>query len=262
MGACFTSEQLRKFSECLGFIYDQPTGENPLEAVLDVIERLVRIDSISVDEVKGDGKRVLRNRHLTDRRPELMESGPDVIPHIARDHPIIQHVLRHGVSASLRLSDLVSQRELHTLSLYELNNRRHEWRDQTVVMASVGGGALSIASNRDRVFTDEEFMLLQLLQPHVQRILARCAFFIRLPGTEQLTAREREVLYWMTQGKRDSEIGCIVGCAERTVLQHTRAILRKLGVENRASAISAVLSGRAHETAGLPQAATSHRRRG
>jgi hypothetical protein len=38
----------------------------------------------------------------------------------------------------------------------------------------------------------------------------------------------------------------IIACARRTVELHTHAILRKLGVENRAAAISAVLSGRAH----------------
>lgn len=244
----FTQEQLRAFSECLAQIYQEPVGEDPVEAILDAIERLVRADSIAVDEMKGDGERILRHRHLAHRRPELMETAPEIVPVIARDHPMIQHVLHHGPSPCMKLSDFVTQRQLRSLSLYSFNSRNHEWRDQAALVSTIGAGTLSFALNRDRVFSDGEFALLQMLQPHIQRVLSRCAWFVRLPGVEQLTCREREVLYWITQGKQDPEIALILHCAERTVRQHTRAILRKLCVENRTSAICAVLSGRAHDS--------------
>lgn len=236
---------LHRFSECLGMLHDLPTGDHPVERILDCIQYLMPIDSIAVDALKGDGVRILRHRHVTARRPELMERVADVVPEIAHDHPMIQYVFRHGAQPCLKMSDLVSQRELRGISLYAFNSRYHAWRDQAALVASIGDGALSIALNRDRVFSDDEFLLLRLFQPHAQRLLERCAWFVRLRGGEQLTQREREVLYWITQGKRDDEIACIVACAERTVRQHTRAILRKLGVENRATAISEVLSGRA-----------------
>lgn len=51
-----------------------------------------------------------------------------------------------------------------------------------------------------------------------------------------LTPRQREVCHWICEGKRDREIATILGISYRTVTVHVRAILKKLGVENRTSA--------------------------
>lgn len=51
-----------------------------------------------------------------------------------------------------------------------------------------------------------------------------------------LTPREAEVLLWIAQGKSNSEIGMILGCAENTVKVHTARIFEKLGFENRNAA--------------------------
>jgi DNA-binding CsgD family transcriptional regulator len=53
-----------------------------------------------------------------------------------------------------------------------------------------------------------------------------------------LTAREREVLFWVAQGKSNSEIGAILGIVAATVGKHLERIYPKLGVENRTAAAS------------------------
>jgi DNA-binding CsgD family transcriptional regulator len=53
----------------------------------------------------------------------------------------------------------------------------------------------------------------------------------------QLTARENDVLRWMVEGKRNAEIAKILGTSSRTVEKQVEAILAKLAVENRATAI-------------------------
>jgi len=50
-----------------------------------------------------------------------------------------------------------------------------------------------------------------------------------------LTPREAEVL-WIAQGKSNSDIGTILGCAENTVKVHIARIFEKLGFENRNAA--------------------------
>jgi DNA-binding CsgD family transcriptional regulator len=55
-----------------------------------------------------------------------------------------------------------------------------------------------------------------------------------------LTPREQEVLHWLAEGKRDSEIADILDVKSRTVEQHVRAILAKLSVENRTAAAAVV----------------------
>ncbi len=51
-----------------------------------------------------------------------------------------------------------------------------------------------------------------------------------------LTRREAEVLAWIAQGKRNSEIAVILGSQPRTVSKHVEHLLKKLGVETRSSA--------------------------
>ena len=52
-----------------------------------------------------------------------------------------------------------------------------------------------------------------------------------------LTERETEVLYWISQGKSNPEIGMIIGASAGTVKKHAQSIFAKLGVEGRSNAL-------------------------
>jgi DNA-binding NarL/FixJ family response regulator len=54
-----------------------------------------------------------------------------------------------------------------------------------------------------------------------------------------LTAREAEVLLWISRGKSNRDIGEILGISPRTVNKHLEQVFVKLGVENRAAAAGA-----------------------
>jgi len=51
-----------------------------------------------------------------------------------------------------------------------------------------------------------------------------------------LTAREADVLVWISRGKSNREISEILGISPRTVNKHLEQVFAKLGVENRAAA--------------------------
>ncbi|MEO7413845.1 MAG: LuxR C-terminal-related transcriptional regulator [Opitutaceae bacterium] len=51
-----------------------------------------------------------------------------------------------------------------------------------------------------------------------------------------LTSREKEILHWISEGKRNTEIAQIVGTSPRTIEKHTANIFSKLGVETRTAA--------------------------
>jgi DNA-binding NarL/FixJ family response regulator len=59
-----------------------------------------------------------------------------------------------------------------------------------------------------------------------------------------LTPRECDVLHWLAEGKRDSEIAVILNLSVRTVEQHVATCLRKLNVETRTAACAAVWRAR------------------
>jgi DNA-binding CsgD family transcriptional regulator len=56
-----------------------------------------------------------------------------------------------------------------------------------------------------------------------------------------LTARERQALHWVAEGKSNEQIARIVGCAEATVKKHLQRIYRKMGVESRTAAAAIYL---------------------
>lgn len=68
--------------------------------------------------------------------------------------------------------------------------------------------------------------------PNISKQLAQ-----RLTRVE-LTAREREVLYWAAQGLRNREIGGKLYISENTVRNHMISLMAKLGTTNRTEAIA------------------------
>jgi len=66
----------------------------------------------------------------------------------------------------------------------------------------------------------------------------------------QLSKRQNEVLQWMVEGKRNTEIGRILCISPRTVEKHVSEILTTLKVENRATAILAAMESCAKLNAG------------
>lgn len=58
-----------------------------------------------------------------------------------------------------------------------------------------------------------------------------------------LTARESEVLLWVSRGKTNEEIAIILGCGAETVKSHLKRIYQQLDVTNRAAAVAAALQG-------------------
>ena len=55
-------------------------------------------------------------------------------------------------------------------------------------------------------------------------------------ASPELTPREAQVLFWISQGKSNHEIGVILGAKTGTICKHVGHILSKLNVENRTCA--------------------------
>lgn len=66
----------------------------------------------------------------------------------------------------------------------------------------------------------------------------------------RLTAREAEVLLWISRGKQNREVSEILGISPRTVNKHLEQIFVKMGVENRAAATATAVRALANRPSG------------
>ena len=55
---------------------------------------------------------------------------------------------------------------------------------------------------------------------------------------DNITSREAEILYLMSQGKSSKEIGAHLHISPQTVQRHTKNIYRKLDVHNKIEALN------------------------
>ena len=88
---------------------------------------------------------------------------------------------------------------------------------------------------------------LALLLPHLHLALSRLARPSAAPvrsapagasAARPLSAREAQIVHWLRAGKRNAEIGAILGLSELTVKNHLQRIYKVLGVRNRAEAVA------------------------
>lgn len=186
----------------------------------------------------------------------------------AMSSPVVQYYLRGGTDPVIGTQDLVSDLQLRGSSLY------HEcWKPFDVthqVGLRVWGkshvGGLSI--KRDGLFRDDEQGLLRALHPHFLRAWRHSSEAEEFKADvhrsrasqagssaahdrksiDSLSPREREVLQWVSQGKRNREIGVILGTSVFTVNTQVESILRKLDVETRGAAATVWLTYEARES--------------
>jgi DNA-binding CsgD family transcriptional regulator len=185
------------------------------------------------------------------RREELMRRGGELVP---LDHPIFPFLVRQDPTVR-RMSDLISQRKLQCTDLYQEVFKVIDVGFQIgiPVFSESHTGGLSI-NRGGRDFSDEdmavaELFARQLLIAHRNEQILKASMLpaqkcsqTNFAGLRDrgLTRRECEVLWWVAQGKRDAEIGIILGISPRTASVHVRSILTKLSVETRTAAAALV----------------------
>ncbi|MFN2507207.1 MAG: response regulator transcription factor [Chthoniobacterales bacterium] len=169
-------------------------------------------------------------------------------------HPFVTLFRETGGFAPVRTTDVIPLRQFERLPIYNEYYRRFDSRFQIeFTLPAPRDVCLCMVLDRaDRDFTERDRAVLTLLQPHVaqayqtaQLQLRNVALFSGLNGDPSpeplmalgLTARQAEVLYWVTKGKTNPEIGTILGASHHTIHRHVNAILARVGVENRAAAM-------------------------
>jgi DNA-binding CsgD family transcriptional regulator len=176
--------------------------------------------------------------------PEVKERVLELMP----DHPVVP-TLKSGAKGAIRVTDCITQRQFRDTPHYCETLRPIGVHYQAVVTLDIPGQIGATTVLREKDFKSREVELLRLIAPHIalayrnaeMRSVLQRAASRTIPTPEELqelglTAREGEVLHWVIQGKRDWEIGRILSASPRTIQNHVRSILQKLGAETRTGA--------------------------
>jgi DNA-binding CsgD family transcriptional regulator len=174
--------------------------------------------------------------------------------------PIADYRARTGDLTSIRMSDVIGRTRWHDLSLY-----REYFRPFAIESAvdlgleATRGWSRSVVLLRERDdpdFSDRDRAVLESLRPHLRAREARAALrhallvaplsTARWPDDSepQLTARQREIISLVADGKTNAEIAAVLWVTPATVKKHLETVYERLGVGNRAAA-AAVAQGRA-----------------
>jgi DNA-binding CsgD family transcriptional regulator len=172
------------------------------------------------------------------------------------EHPLVREHGRNPRAESRRISDLLPAAEFQRSPLFNDYYRPIRIDHAMAVPIHVDRTCLvSFVFNRSkRDFADRDRACMEAIRPHLGSLYrlsremdtARAAWgvppAVQNPPDQPLTAREREVLQWLSSGKTDRDIGQILAISPRTVHKHLQRIYEKLGVETRTAAVMRAMS--------------------
>jgi DNA-binding CsgD family transcriptional regulator len=246
-----TARELRGALAALGAIGDgSPTPGEFARRGVALLSRLVDSDitTLSVCDLVTGRRRVVANPAGAIAANALAAFDRHFFA-----HPLVRFHATHHDGGVHRISDSMTGPAFRATPLYADYYLSVGLDHSLALPLHVDGSLLvSFVLNRGgRDFADHERALLEHLRGPLANLfrasvtLAASARIRRddaastpLPADrlQSLTAREREVLGWVTAGKTNAQIGAILGTSPRTVAKHLERIYEKLGVESRTAA--------------------------
>ena len=208
--------------------------------LVSLVGELVPGSIVTVDQIHEP-----TGQYLLDHNCPLDEADTDRLfarlQQVYQQNPIYPYMQAGGKGPIVRLSDLCSRTALERTDFYNDIFRPLEVQHQVSVIMPRAGWITTLTINRDQDLSQSVTDLLQLASRHISLAHRASQLFgpLTCPTQEvhRLTQRERDVFHWMREGKRNSEIAIILGCASRTVEKHVENILHKTSSETRGAAV-------------------------
>jgi DNA-binding CsgD family transcriptional regulator len=217
-----------------------------LDAASELLLKMFPADSVARIVVDTEGGMADAHARYAENRPPGATEGWH---ELWDDHPILLSCLKDtttGMWQPRRLSDLVSDRELHATRAYQIglrvlgSNRQLSFLTVRHGRANIQGWSLN-RSGHD--FSDAEVDLSAHVQP-ILRLLDIAYDGSGPDATEKdaaaaysLTAREHEVLDLAGQGLTATAMGHLLGISPRTIGKHLEHAYVNLGSNNRIDAL-------------------------
>ena len=232
---------------------DDMAPEEPYPAELMArLQSLVASEGIAYQELDVTSRRFLTPLDPDDDEELYWTVGPC---------PITDYRVRTGDLSAIRMSDVIGRLRYRESPFYreyfqpvgldhvlDLGLSTDRGRYRSIVL---------IRGRDDANFSERDRAVLELLRPHLRAREARADLERRAhdpdritgsdagPTTTSLTAREREILRLVREGKTNTEIAGELWVSPSTVKKHLENVYNKLGVASRAAAAMAAQAGSA-----------------
>jgi len=232
---------------------DDMAPEEPYPADLMVwLQSLVASEGVAYQELDIASRRFLTPLDPDDDEELYWTVGPC---------PITDYRVRTGDLSAIRMSDVVGRLRYRESPFYreyfqpvgldhvlDLGLSTDRQRYRSIVL---------IRGRDDADFSERDRAVLELLRPHLRAREARADLERRARNPDRnpesdagetkssLTAREREILRLVREGKTNTEIAGELWVSPSTVKKHLENVYDKLGVASRAAAAMAAQAGSA-----------------
>jgi len=232
---------------------DDMAPEEPYPADLMVgLQSLVASEGVAYQELDIASRRFLTPLDPDDDEELYWTVGPC---------PITDYRVRTGDLSAIRMSDVVGRLRYRESPFYreyfqpvgldhvlDLGLSTDRQRYRSIVL---------IRGHDDADFSERDRAVLELLRPHLRAREARADLERRARNLDRspesdagetkssLTAREREILRLVREGKTNTEIAGELWVSPSTVKKHLENVYDKLGVASRAAAAMAAQAGSA-----------------
>lgn len=233
--------QRREVAQLVAFVHDAAELESRLPFPPELLERLSELvpaaEIVTYCELDCEGRRVAYEADQLGwaRDPD----AGDAFWELKQQHAVCEYFARTGDLRPRRMSDLLPPREWRLRELYNVALRPYQHElDVRIPSSRPGYTRTFLFHAQKRDFGERDRLVLELLRPHLERVVDRFERRATPEADLPLTRREREILEWVERGKTNAEIAEILWLSPSTVRKHLENVYGKLGVRTRTAAVA------------------------
>jgi DNA-binding CsgD family transcriptional regulator len=236
-------EALRRHevAQLVAFVHDAAEMQSRLPFPPELVERLGELvpaaEIVTYCELDWEQRRVTYEADQ-DAWTSTADAG-DAYWQLKHQHAVCEYFARTGDYRPRRMSDLLPLREWRSRELYNLVFRPYQYELELRLPSPRPGYTRTFLFHAQKHdFADRDRLVLELLQPHLNRVVDRFQRRATLEASLPITPREREILEWVERGKTNTEIAQLLWLSPSTVRKHLENVYGKLGVRTRTAAVA------------------------